>query len=189
MSLLLGLSRGIDWFNTQVGKLAYWLTLIMILIGVLNASARYLGAFIGVNLSSNTWLEAQWYLFGAMFMLAGAYALRYDNHVRVDILYGRLSPRGQALVDLLGSVVLLIPFCVLAILLSLDWVAFSWAILETSSNSGGLARYPIKTVVPIAFSLLLLQGFSQAIKAAAVLTGHMDRHLPGHARAGEGRVL
>lgn len=178
MQFLLKLARGIDWLNEKIGHGVYWLGLLMILIGVYNATARYLGAFIGENLSSNAYLEAQWYLFGAIFLLGASYTLRHNDHVRVDVLYGKLSERGKAWVDLLGSLIFLIPFCVIVLWLSLDWVAFSWRILETSSNPGGLPRYPIKTVIPIAFALLTLQGISQAIKAAGVITGHLERMIP-----------
>lgn len=172
MQCLLRVAGGIDWLNGQVGRIVVWLSVLMILIGVYNAAVRYVGAFFGVNLSSNFYLEAQWYLFGVMFMLGAAYTLRHNAHVRVDVLYGRLGPRGRAWIDLAGSVTLLMPFCAGMVWLSSDWVMFSWRILETSSNPGGLPRYPIKTVVPLTFALLFLQGLSQAIKSLAVLTGH-----------------
>ncbi len=188
MKPLLAVSSGIDWFNDWVGRIVCWLGLLMILIGAFNALARYFSVFLGVNLSSNSLLESQWYLFGIMFMLGAAYTLRRDDHVRVDILFGRLSARGKATIDLVGSLAVLLPFCVISLWLSLDWVAFSWAINETSSNPGGLPRYPIKTIVPIAFALLFFQGISQAIKAAAVLTGHLGSHTPSFHDT-EGSVL
>lgn len=172
MHFLLRVAAGIDWLNEQVGRIVIWLSVLMILIGVYNAGARYIGAFLGMHLGSNAYLEAQWYLFGIMFMLGGAYALRHNAHVRVDVMYGRLGQRGRAAIDLAGSVILLMPFCAGAIWLSWDWLMFSWSIGETSSNPGGLPRYPIKTVVPLAFALIFLQGGSQAIKSLAVLTGH-----------------
>ncbi|WP_440996653.1 TRAP transporter small permease subunit [Arhodomonas sp. SL1] len=183
MRFLLRLAGGIDRLNMWIGKAVYWLALLMILFGVYNATVRYLGSFIGQNLSSNAYLEAQWYLFGIIFLLGAAYTLRTDGHVRVDVLYGRLSPRGQAWVDLAGSILFLVPFCFIVLWLSVQWAAFSWQTLETSGNPGGLPRYPIKTVVPVAFALLLLQGVSQAIKSAAVLTG--DRR-PDADGGGEG---
>jgi TRAP-type mannitol/chloroaromatic compound transport system permease small subunit len=185
MRALLALSSAIDWLNTRIGHLVYWLGLLMILIGAYNALARYLGEYIGANLSSNAYLESQWYLFGIMFMLGAAYTLKRDDHVRVDVVYGRLGPRGKAIIDLIGSLAILVPFCIISFVLSLDWVAFSWEIQETSSNPGGLPRYPIKTVIPVAFALLCLQGISQAIKAAAVLTGHIQIHTgSGHEQGG-----
>jgi len=172
MQRLLRLAAGIDWLNEQVGRFVVWLSVLMILIGVYNAGARYIGGFLGTNLSANLYLEAQWYLFGIMFMLGAAYTLRRNEHVRVDVLYGRFGPRGRAWVNLAGSLLLLMPFCAGAVWLSWGWVMFSWSILESSSNPGGLPRYPIKTVVPVTFALLFLQGFSEAVKSLAVLTGH-----------------
>jgi len=104
-------------------------------------------------------------------MLGAAYALRSDVHVRVGIFYSKLSPRGQAWVDLLGTIFFLIPFSVIVLWLSLSWVQASWTVHEVSPNPGGLPRYPIKTVVPVAFALLILQGISQAIRAVAVILG------------------
>ncbi|HKJ94943.1 MAG TPA: TRAP transporter small permease subunit [Gammaproteobacteria bacterium] len=171
MKGLLAIARAIDTLNEWVGRIVYWLGLLMIALGVYNAVVRYVGAWIGENFSSNAYLEGQWYLFGIMFMLGAAYTLRHDGHVRVDVLYATLSPRAKAWVNLLGSIALLIPFCALALYLCYDWIKFSWAIHETSSNPGGLPRYPIKTVVPVALVLLMLQGISLAIHSAAVLTG------------------
>lgn len=169
MGALLKLAAMIDGLNERVGRLMYWLAMAMILIGVYNATVRYLGSFIGRNLSSNAYLEAQWYLFGAMFMLGAAYTLKHNAHVRVDIMYGRLSAKGQAWIELLGTVLFLLPFSAMVLYLSLPWVEFSWKLHEVSPNPGGLARYPIKTVIPIAFVLLILQGISQLIKSIAVL--------------------
>lgn len=168
---LLTIARAIDTLNEWVGRVVYWLGLLMIALGVYNAVVRYFGAWIGENLSSNAYLEGQWYLFGIMFMLGAAYTLRHDGHVRVDVLYARLSPRAKAWVNLIGSLALLIPFCLIALWLSYDWVKFSWAIHEMSSNPQGLPRYPIKTVVPVALVLLMLQGVSLAIHSAAVIRG------------------
>ncbi|MEJ2382289.1 MAG: TRAP transporter small permease subunit, partial [Gammaproteobacteria bacterium] len=113
MNALLKIAGLIDAMNRRIGQLMQLLVLIMILIGVYNATVRYLGGFIGANLSSNAYLELQWYLFGAVFMLGAAYTLEKDGHVRVDILQSRLSPKGKAWVDLVGIVVFLIPFCAL----------------------------------------------------------------------------
>lgn len=171
MRQLLKFASLIDAFNRRIGQLMFVLLLIMILIGVYNATVRYLGGFFDANLSSNAYLELQWYLFGAIFMLGAAYTLQRDGHVRVDVLQSRLSPKAKAWIDLVGIVVFMIPFCVMVFWLSLPWVMNSWHLLETSPNPGGLPRYPIKTVVPVAFVLLLLQGVSQLIKAVAVIRG------------------
>jgi len=171
MNLLLKLAALIDAMNRRIGQLTQFLVLLMILIGVYNATVRYLGGFIGVNLSSNAYLDLQWYLFGAVFMLGAAYTMQKDGHVRVDIFQSRLSPKGQAWIDLIGIVVFLIPFCIMVFWISLPWVENSWRLHEMSSDPGGLARYPIKTVIPIAFVCLTLQGLSQIIKALAVIFG------------------
>lgn len=173
MGFFLKVAAVIDWINKKVGQVMYWLVLLMVLVGVYNAGARYLGNMIGENLSSNAYLELQWYLFGAVFMLGAAYTLSSDAHVRVDILYSKLSDKGKAWIDLLGTILFLLPFCGITLWLSLNWVEFSWKIHEMSSNPSGLARYPIKTVVPVAFGFLILQGISQLIKAVAVIRGHV----------------
>lgn len=178
MVRLLKIARYIDALNRRIGQLMFIFVLAMILIGVYNATVRYLGGFIGANLSSNAYLELQWYLFGAVFMLGAAYTLQQDGHVRVDILQSRLSPRGKAWIDLIGIIVFMLPFCAMVFWLSLPWVASSWHVLETSPNPGGLVRYPIKTVVPITFILLFLQGLSQLIKAIAVLRGYLPSIYP-----------
>jgi len=175
MTSLLKLAGMIDWLNQQVGRIMYWLGLVMILFGVYNAVVRYIGSYLGSNLSSNAYLDIQWYLFGAMFLLGAAYGLSKNVHVRVDVFSSRLSPRAQTWVELLGTVLFLLPFCVIVLWYSLDWVSISWQVKEASPNPGGLARYPIKLVVPAAFALLFLQGLSQLIKCVAVLTGHRER--------------
>jgi len=163
--------RWVDALTERIGSAVSWLVLAMVLVGAYNAVARYVGRGIGVNLSSNAYLEAQWYLFSLVFLLGGAYALRHDAHVRVDILYSNLSRRGRAWIDLGGVVLFLIPFCVLMLWVSWPAVANSWRVLEMSPDPGGLPRYPIKTAIPVAFALLLAQGFSMGIRAAAVLAG------------------
>ena len=162
---------GIDSLSGWLGGVASWLALLMILIGAFNAVVRYLGRFTGWNLSSNAYLELQWYFFSMVFLLGASYTLRRNVHVRVDLLYGRLSDRGKAWIDLVGTLILMLPFVNLALWLSWPSVRNSWAVREVSPDPGGLARYPIKTVILFAFALLLLQGVSQAVKAAAKLRG------------------
>jgi TRAP-type mannitol/chloroaromatic compound transport system permease small subunit len=171
MNLLLKIAALIDILNRRLGQLVQWLVLLMILLGVYNATVRYIGGFLGANLSSNAYLELQWYLFGAIFLLGAAYTLQMDGHVRVDVLQSRLSPRGRAWIDLIGISLFLMPFCALLFWISLPWVASSWHLHELSSDPGGLPRYPIKTVVPVSFLFLMLQGLSQLIKAVAVIRG------------------
>jgi TRAP-type mannitol/chloroaromatic compound transport system permease small subunit len=171
MNRLLKLASWIDAFNRRIGQLMFLLLLVMILVGIYNATVRYLGGFFGANLSSNAYLELQWYLFGAVFMLGAAYTLQKNGHVRVDVLQSRLSDKAKAWVDLVGILVFMLPFCAMVFWLSLPWVMNSWHLLEMSSDPGGLPRYPIKTVVPVAFVFLFLQGVSQLIKAVAVVRG------------------
>lgn len=167
-------ARRIDRFSDLCGRVLQWLTLGMVAIGAFNAIARYLDKYTGLGLSSNTWLELQWYLFSIVFLLGAAYTLRHDAHVRVDVVYERLSKRGQAWINLLGAGFFLVPFCVLVMYMSWDFVINSWATWEQSSDPGGLARYPIKTVIPIALVLVLVQGGAMIIRSVAVLRGAED---------------
>lgn len=171
MQQLLKISRVIDRFNNRVGVLLSWLVLIMVLVGVYNAVTRKLGQSIGVNLSSNLYIEAQWYLFSLVFLWAGAYALRHGVHVRVDIFYSRLTSRGRAWIDMLGTLLFLLPLCLLVIWISVPYAVDSWQILEGSPDPGGLPRYLIKSAIPIAFLLLLLQGMAELVRNIAFLRG------------------
>lgn len=143
----------------------------MVLVGSYNAVVRYLARYTGMSLSSNMYIELQWYLFSLVFLLAGAYALKTDSHVRVDVLYGRLSAKGKAWIDLMGVVLFLAPFCIMMLWVSWPAVINSWEVLEGSPDPGGLPRYPIKTAIPIAFLLLLVQAGSMFIRALAVIRG------------------
>ncbi len=167
----LRLSTAIDGFHRRLAGMVAWLTLAMVLVGAYNAVARYMERGLGLQLSSNAYLELQWYLFSLVFLLGAPYALRADAHVRVDVLYGGHSQRGKAWVDLLGGVLLLIPFCLFAIWISWDFVMDSWRVREQSSDPGGLPRWPLKIVVPAAFALVALQGVSEVIKRIAILRG------------------
>ncbi len=171
MSALLRVAAVIDATNARIGRWVAWLSLVMVLIGAWNAVARYGGRFAGVNLSSNAYIELQWYLFSVLFLLAGASTLRDDKHVRVDVLYGRLSDRGKAWIDLFGSVLFLLPFCAFALWVTWPAVAESWRVREISPDPGGLPRYPIKTVILVCFVLLMLQGLSQTVKHLARVLG------------------
>lgn len=160
------LARAIDRVHALLGKAVSWLVLVMVLVGAFNALARYGGKWADVSLSSNGWLEAQWYLFSLVFLLAAPDALRRDAHVRVDVLYGKRTTAAQRAVDHWGAIFLLIPFCVFGVLSSLPSVQASIDVREMSPDPGGLPRWPLKAVVPVAFGLLGLQGLSQAIKAS-----------------------
>jgi TRAP-type mannitol/chloroaromatic compound transport system permease small subunit len=166
--------RGIDALNERVGRVIGWLTLAMVLLGAYNAVARYLGRFIKLNLSSNAYIELQWYMFSLVFLLGAAYTLRRNAHVRVDVIYGRLSARARAWTDLVGTIVFLIPFCILAIVFSWPSVRNSWAVLEGSPDPGGLPRYPLKSMILVSFALLLLQGVAEILRRAAWLRGVVD---------------
>ena len=171
MSALLRLARAVDGLNRAVGRLAAWLTLAMVLMGAYNAVARYFDRAAGGGLSSNALVEGQWYLFSLVFLLGAPHALRAGAHVRVDVFYGRLSERARDWIDLLGGLLFTLPFCVFALWIAWPSVHDSWVVREVSPDPGGLARWPIKAVIPVAFALLLLQAASETIKRAARLAG------------------
>ena len=173
MQSLIQVARTIDRFTNLIGKLAYWLVLVMIGVGVWNVLGRYIGNAVGQNLSSNALIETQWYLFDLVFLLGAAYTLQHNEHVRVDVFYARLNRRRKAITDLIGTLFFLLPFSVLVIWFSWGAVVRSWAVRETSPDPGGLARYPIKTVIIVSFVLLILQGISDAIKNFAIIRGEL----------------
>lgn len=166
MAALLALSRAIDRFNEVVGKAVGWLILLSILVSALNAVVRKV-----FNASSNAWLELQWYLFGAAFLLAAAYTLRENEHIRIDIVYGNFSRRVQHWIDLLGHLLFLMPFVVLMIVYLVPYVALSYRSGEFSSSAGGLLIWPGKSLLLAGFVLLGLQGVSEIIKKVAVMAG------------------
>jgi TRAP-type mannitol/chloroaromatic compound transport system permease small subunit len=169
MNGLLSFSRLIDDLNERIGRIANWCVLLACVISAGNALVRY-----GFNFSSNAWLEIQWYLFGAIFMLGAPYTLKTNGHVRVDIIYGNLSPRVQIWIDLLGAIFFLMP--AVLIIGWMSWPIFLDSLLtgEMSNNAGGLLRWPIKLFLPLGFGLLALQGLSEIIKRIAALLGRHD---------------
>jgi TRAP-type mannitol/chloroaromatic compound transport system permease small subunit len=169
---LLALSRAIDALNERLSVIADWLVILSCLISAGNAFSRY--AF---SISSNAWLEIQWYMFGALVLLGASYTLKRNEHVRVDIVYSNVSTRRQIGIDIFGTVLFLLPATI--ILCYLSWPIFhnSWMQGEVSANAGGLLRWPIKIFLPIGFALLSLQGISELIKRIAMLTGHMKADL------------
>ena len=169
MTLLLKLSQLIDWLNERVGKGAFWLVLIMTVISAGNASYRFI-----FNDSSNGLLEIQWYLFSAVFLLCAGYTLQKNEHVRIDVISSHFSPRGLAVIDIVGTIFFLLPMVVTVLWLSLPLVAESYKINEYSANAGGLIRWPVKLLLPIGFTLLALQGISELIKRIAFLAGRID---------------
>jgi TRAP-type mannitol/chloroaromatic compound transport system permease small subunit len=174
MRVLLRLSAWIDALIELIGRLLPWIVTLMIAIGFLNVVLRYFGRFMGRTLSSNAYIEAQWYLFSILFFLGFGYILKHNLNVRVDFLYSSWSTRRRAWVDLLGTLLFLIPFCLLGIYVTINPVVFSWRFQEISPDADGLPRYPIKAMIIVAFVLLLLQALSQAIKYAAVLTDNVE---------------
>jgi TRAP-type mannitol/chloroaromatic compound transport system permease small subunit len=169
VNALLALARLIDALTERVGRVVIWLVLVATLISAGNALSRYL-----LGASSNAWLEIQWYLFGAMFLLAAGYTLKHNGHVRIDIFYNRLSARGQAWIDLAGGLLFLLPMALL--LAWLAWPMFheAWVTHEMSPDAGGLVRWPVKLLLPAGFSLLALQGVAEVIKRIGVLSGHLE---------------
>ncbi|MGH8677717.1 MAG: TRAP transporter small permease subunit [Burkholderiales bacterium] len=166
MNLLLTISRAIDTLNERIGRAILWLILVMVLLSAGNAISRYL-----LNISSNAWLELQWYLFAAIFLLCAGYTLLHNEHVRVDVVTSHLSRRTQVWIDIFGTVFFLLPMT--TFILWLSWPIFvnAWMSGESSSNAGGLIRWPARLLVPTGFLLLSLQGVSELIKRIAFLRG------------------
>ena len=164
MFLLLRLSRVIDGLNERVGHTIYWLILVAVLVSSGNATVRYL-----FDISSNGWLELQWYLFSAVFLLGAGYTLEHNEHVRIDLIFGRLRPRQRAWIDLFGGIFFLLPMAL--VILVLSWPVFVEAYIrhEVSADAGGLLRWPAKLLIPAGFLLLCLQGVSEIIKRIAFL--------------------
>ena len=173
MTALLKLALGYDWLATQVAKIAAWAVLLAALISSGNAFVRY-----GFDLSSNGWLEIQWYLFAAMVMLGAPLVLKLNEHVRVDIIYGKLRGNGPVYVDIFGLIFFLLP--VMALLAYLSWPLFvsMYKSGEMSPNAGGLIRWPAMLLLPVGFGMMFLQGLSEIIKRVCYLTGkfEMDTH-------------
>jgi TRAP-type mannitol/chloroaromatic compound transport system permease small subunit len=183
VKLLLKISRGIDDAIDFMGRKLAWLVLVMLLVGVYNTVARYVGSAIGANLTSNALIELQWMSFSALFFLGASYVLRHNEHVRVDFLYGNWPPRRKALVNLLGTLLFLIPFCVLVlwvsfrpVLISWGWnpMTGAWRNWELSPNPGGLPFAPVKSLILVGFGLLIVQGVSEIIKNVAILQGRLE---------------
>ncbi len=171
MGRLLRFSHLIDTFNQRIGWLVQWLVLFSVCLGATNATLRY-----ALSWGSNALIEGQWFMFGLIFLFYAPLTLQQGGHVRVDLLYNRLPPRLQVIIDILGGLVFLLPVCLL--ILSDAW-GYAWLAIqenESSINPGGLPWWPMKLAIPIGFGLLALQGVSEIIKGVAILIGH--RPLP-----------
>ena len=166
ISLLLKICRLIDIANDRIGRTAYWLVLVAVIISSGNAALRYL-----LNTSSNAWLEVQWYLFSAIVLLCAGYVLLCNEHVRIDIFFGRLPTRQRSWVDILGGVFFLLPICLVIGILSWPMFIESYMRHEVSGDAGGLLRWPVKLLIPIGFFLLAAQGVSEIVKRIAFLVG------------------
>ena len=166
MNALLKLSRRIDALTERVGQAALWLVLVVVLVSAGNAMMRYT-----INYSSNAFLEIQWYLFGAVFLLGAGYTFLQNAHVRIDVLAGKLSMRTRMIIDIAGILVFLLPMCWFMIDFALPVVKGAYVSGEMSSNSGGLIRWPVYALVPLGFGLLGLQAISELIKRFAFLQG------------------
>ena len=166
MKILLRLSGLIDGLNERVGRLTYWLILVMVLVSAGNASVRYI-----FDRSSNAWLEIQWYLFSAVFLLGAGYTLLHNQHVRIDVVTSHLSKRGRAWIDIFGALFFLLPMAIAIMWMSWPVFVQAWDLNEFSSSAGGLIVWPARLMVPVGFFLLILQGFSELIKRIAFLLG------------------
>jgi TRAP-type mannitol/chloroaromatic compound transport system permease small subunit len=169
MSVLLKISAAIDWVNAQFGVIANWLVLLACLISAGNAFSRYL-----VSMSSNGWLEIQWYMFGGMVLLGAPYTLKMNEHVRVDLIYGMVSERTRIWIDIIGGFLFLLPICLILMWFTWPWFVDSYIHNEESSNAGGLIRWPVKLMLPVGFALMALQGVSEIIKRIAALEHVID---------------
>ncbi len=187
MKPLLALSSFIDGINERVGRSIYWLILLMVIISSGNATIRYV-----FSTSSNAWLEVQWYLFSAVFLLCSGYTLLKNEHIRIDVIAGRLSRPAQIWIDILGTIFFLFPMALTILWLSWPMFMNSFTHGEMSGDAGGLLRWPVKLMIPLGFSLLLLQGLSELIKKFAILSGDLPDpgdHGHHHHTAADGEAV
>ena len=184
MVALLGLSRLVDRVNDWVGRWLRWLVLAAVLISAGNAIVRKM-----FSTSSNALLEIQWYLFAAVFMLGAGFAFLRNVHIRIDVISSKLSPRTNTIIDILGIVMFLIPLCVILVTLSWPFFYNAWITKEMSQNAGGLIRWPVLALVPLGFSLLLLQGISELIKRIAYLKGDIEEPITVEAHKSDEELL
>src|SRR5881392_3648269 len=184
MKALLGLSRAIDALNEEVGRLVYWCVLITVLVSAANATSRY-----ALSIASNAWLELQWYLFSAVFLLCSGYTLLHNEHIRIDVIAASLSRRKQIWIDIFGTAFFLLPIALYMMWSS--WPVFmnAWRSGEISGSAGGLVRWPARLLVPLGFFLLSAQGISELIKRIAFLQGLIPDPVEKHKDPGLDIVL
>ncbi|HWI35426.1 MAG TPA: TRAP transporter small permease subunit [Burkholderiales bacterium] len=176
MKALLAFSRAVDWLNEHLGRLVYWLVLVVALISAANATSRY-----ALNAASNAWLELQWYLFAAIFLLCAGYTLLHNEHIRIDVVSSHLSRRTQIWIDIFGLVFFLLPMTLFIMWLSWPIFMNAWTSGEVSGNAGGLVRWPARLLIPVGFFLLSLQGLSELVKRIAYLQGLIPDPVEKHA--------
>lgn len=183
MTALIGACRLVDAVTARLGKAISWLILLAILVSAANAVIRKL-----FDVSSNSWLELQWVLFAAVFLLCSPWTLREDEHIRIDIVNAMLTKRARDGVDLFGHLAFLLPFSLVMMITSWPFALSSIAIEEQSMNAGGLPQWPAKLLIPLGFTVLFIQGLSELVKRAAVMTGHLEdsaQRAGGHQAAAE----
>jgi TRAP-type mannitol/chloroaromatic compound transport system permease small subunit len=178
VSGLLGISRVIDSINERIGKITAWAILVAVLVSAINAIIRKV-----FGTSSNAWLELQWYLFGAVFMLCASWTLKANEHIRIDIVSSRLSQRTRNIIEMIGHLFFLLPFVAVMIYLSLPFFIRSYESGEVSTNAGGLLIWPAKGLILLGFIILGFQWLSETIKRIAIMRGDLDDH---HASGGHG---
>ncbi|MCB1954839.1 MAG: TRAP transporter small permease subunit [Rhodocyclaceae bacterium] len=169
MKLLLEIARRIDAINEAIGRAAAWLVVVAVAVSAGNALFRY-----ALNMGSNAWLELQWYLFAAVFLLGAAWTLRRNEHIRIDVAVSRLSPRVHAWIDIFGGLFFLLPTCLVILASAIPFAIDSFQSGEVSTNAGGLIIWPAKILIPCGFILLTLQAFSEIVKRFAYLVGLID---------------
>ena len=169
MRTLLKFSKAVDWLNAQLGKYVIWLILASAVISAINAVVRKV-----FDMSSNAFLEIQWYLFAASFLIAAGYTLLNGEHVKIDVVSSRLSKRAQIWIDIIGFAFFLTPMCLAILYYGVPFFLQGYRSGEISGNAGGLIRWPVYAMIPLGFSLLLLQGWSELIKRLAFLQGLIE---------------
>jgi TRAP-type mannitol/chloroaromatic compound transport system permease small subunit len=172
---LFAYQRWADNFAELTGKLSMWVVIATVAVGFINVLLRYLSRFAGTRLTNNGMVELQWYLYSLIFLLGFAYILKHQINVRVDFWFAHQPPKRKARIDFVGNLIALIPFAIMGIWISVGQVATSWRLNEQSPDPSGLPRAPIKTMIPIAFTLLLIQALAEMVKLWAVLTDRRDQ--------------